>query len=398
MMSDGNFTAESAAKHQAELNEYLQSKNINHLFIQIVESLLIEKPDNPIGFIVEFLQKKYPDLSGVDLARATPLPDDAAPEQQQQQDDEDEEEDYVDDLPVLKSGGAYDRDKKRNSVCAESDVGQAEIKEFDKSDSERQRIIEILEHQVLFRHLDADQKEFAARAMEPVDFKTGDVIIKQGDAGDHFYVLASGSVECYVADPQGTEKLVQTYGPGGAFGELAIMYNAPRAATCKAVARCKLYALERRAFKVIVMKTTIEKRAQAKTFLQNVEILKQLNDTELLQLADAMRELTFDDADVICRQGQPGSDFYIIKHGTVVCTQTDARGDQVEVARLGVGDYFGEIALLTSKPRQATVAAASPTLKLLSLDRPTFNRILGSIEDILRRNISAYNKFRSQHI
>jgi hypothetical protein len=49
---------------QAELQDYLNSKNINTLFIQIVESLLIEKPDNPIGFIVEYLQKKYPDQAG----------------------------------------------------------------------------------------------------------------------------------------------------------------------------------------------------------------------------------------------------------------------------------------------------------------------------------------------
>ena len=53
-----SFTAETAAQHQQELNDYLQSKNLNQLFIQIVESLLIEKPDNPIGFIVEYLQKK----------------------------------------------------------------------------------------------------------------------------------------------------------------------------------------------------------------------------------------------------------------------------------------------------------------------------------------------------
>ena len=56
----------SHAQHQAELNDYLQSKNINQLFIQIVESLLIEKPDNPIGFIVQFLQKKYPDQAMID--------------------------------------------------------------------------------------------------------------------------------------------------------------------------------------------------------------------------------------------------------------------------------------------------------------------------------------------
>lgn len=46
---------------QAELQQYLNSKNINALMITLVESLLIEKPSNPIGFIIDYLVKQYPD-------------------------------------------------------------------------------------------------------------------------------------------------------------------------------------------------------------------------------------------------------------------------------------------------------------------------------------------------
>lgn len=46
---------------QAELQTYLNSKNINSLFISIVESLLIEKPANPIAFMIEYLHKQYPE-------------------------------------------------------------------------------------------------------------------------------------------------------------------------------------------------------------------------------------------------------------------------------------------------------------------------------------------------
>jgi len=117
--------------------------------------------------------------------------------------------------------------------------------------------------------------------------------------------------------------------------------------------------------------------------------LKQLKEHELFTMADAMRESSYEEGDVVCRQGDMGSSFYIIKQGTVSCVQADAQGKQLEVARLAAGDYFGEIALLTSKPRQASVIAAekSGTLKLLCLDRRTFNRILGPAEDILRRNM-----------
>ncbi len=57
----GNLCEIQAADVQAELQQYLNSKNINSLFIQIVESLLIEKPANPIAFIIEYLHKQYPD-------------------------------------------------------------------------------------------------------------------------------------------------------------------------------------------------------------------------------------------------------------------------------------------------------------------------------------------------
>lgn len=56
-----------AADVQAELQNYLNTKNINALFISIVESLLIEKPANPIAFIIEYLFKQYPDQAKVAL-------------------------------------------------------------------------------------------------------------------------------------------------------------------------------------------------------------------------------------------------------------------------------------------------------------------------------------------
>ena len=60
-----------AADVQAELQAYLNTKNINSLFINIVESLLIEKPANPIAFIVEYLYKQYPDKAQVALDSIT---------------------------------------------------------------------------------------------------------------------------------------------------------------------------------------------------------------------------------------------------------------------------------------------------------------------------------------
>ena len=271
----------------------------------------------------------------------------------------------------------------------------------EKSAEERDRILEVLHDQTLFRHLDDEQRQFIVGAMFVKEYAQDDVIIQQGDDGDNFYIIDKGTVDCFKkeGDDEGAEnKLMLTYEQKGAFGELAIMYNAPRAATCIAKTACRLYALERKAFKHILMKTTLEKRREYCGFLQNVPILKELNDYEQQTMADALVEETREEGDVICRQGEPGDHFYLIKAGAVVCTQADALGKQVEVGRFGPGDYFGEIALLTAQTRQATVVACEGPLKLLTLDRKTFKRVLGPLEDVLRRNMESYKKIRAQHI
>ncbi|CAK9253310.1 unnamed protein product [Sphagnum jensenii] len=63
----GETTEKPAAEVQAELQLYLNSKNINALFISIVEAMLIEKPSNPIAFVIEYLANNYPDQSKIAL-------------------------------------------------------------------------------------------------------------------------------------------------------------------------------------------------------------------------------------------------------------------------------------------------------------------------------------------
>jgi cAMP-dependent protein kinase regulator len=63
----------------------------------------------------------------------------------------------------------------------------------------------------------------------------------------------------------------------------------------------------------------------------------------------------------------------------------------VVVATLSSGNYFGEIALFASKPRQATVKARGK-LSVLSIDRATFTRVFGEMDNILRRNMEQYEK------
>ena len=67
------------------------------------------------------------------------------------------------------------------------------------------------------------------------------------------------------------------------------------------------------------------------------------------------------------------------------------------MATLPTGSYFGEIALLTSKPRQATVRSKG-SLKVLAVDRATFTRIMGPLDELMKRNMEQYNKYAAQAV
>jgi cAMP-dependent protein kinase regulator len=247
-----------------------------------------------------------------------------------------------------------------------------------------------IEKNVLFAHLDDTERSDIFDAMFPVVHKAGEIIINQGDQGDNFYVIDQGEVEVFV-----NGQLVVTIGEAGSFGELALIYGTPRAATVKAKIDCKLWAIDRDTYRRILMGSTIRKRKMYKELLSKVSVLESLDDWERLTVADALVPMQFNDGDVIVEQGQPGDDFFIIEDGTAVVLQRRSESEpQVEVGHLGPSDYFGEIALLLDRPRAATVKAKGP-LRCIKLDRARFERILGPCADILKRNMTHYNSLIS---
>lgn len=124
---------------------------------------------------------------------------------------------------------------RRTSVSAE--CMQPETKTvyvppvFDKSKEAYARIKTALEKNVLFAGLEEPVRVQCYKAMVEKRVVVDDVIITQGEAGDFFYVVDSGEFDVFV---NGNTKPVFHYKQGGTFGELALMYNSPRAATVKA--------------------------------------------------------------------------------------------------------------------------------------------------------------------
>ncbi|KAL6940579.1 hypothetical protein ACO0QE_004486 [Hanseniaspora vineae] len=227
----------------------------------------------------------------------------------------------------------------------------------------------------LFKKLDTDSKKLVITALVEKHIKKGETIIKQGDEGDFFYIVENGQVEFYV---NGTK--VSTSGAGSSFGELALMYNSPRAATVVASTDCELWCLDRLTFRKILLGRSFKKRILYDEFLKKVPILSTLTTYDRAKLADALNTEFYSKGDVIIKEGDVGENFYFIEYGSASVLK---KGHEKPLTILQKGDYFGEVALLNDLPRQATVTADENT-KVVTLGKSGFQRLLGPVVEVLK--------------
>ncbi|MBI4539889.1 MAG: GGDEF domain-containing protein [Gemmatimonadetes bacterium] len=109
-------------------------------------------------------------------------------------------------------------------------------------------------------------------------------------------------------------------------------------------------------------------------YLKRVPLLRELNDQEIGKLAGRTREEVFMPGAPIVEIGEPGDCLYILLDGNVQVLYP-ARSGEFELARMGPGDFFGEMALLNNQPRSATVRALKP-VRALALDKADFREII----------------------
>lgn len=243
----------------------------------------------------------------------------------------------------------------------------------------------------MFGNLSAEDIEVVINAMKVVKVKSGDLVIKENDDGDEMYLVGSGKYSWFKTfEGDLTSTHFRYYKAGEAFGELCLLYNAPRAASIQALEDGVLFALDRATFNHIVKDAAFKRREKYEQFLTSVKLLQGMELYERVALADGVIDQTFSPGDFIIKQGETGDRFYFVIEGNAVATKTLETGKApVEVMKYSKGSYFGELALLNNAPRAANVIAKSK-IHVVSLDKETFQRIIGSAEDLLQKNIKQY--------
>jgi len=286
------------------------------------------------------------------------------------------------------------RFQRRKSVAAErydpeADEDDSEKVVYPKSDEQRKRLNEAIKDILIFRSLEPEQMQEVIDAMFEKKVEPNEHVIDQGDDGDNFYVIDDGTYDIYV-NIDGQDKNVGGYDNKGSFGELALMYNMPRAATIIATTPGSLWAMDRTTFRRIVLKNAFNKRKMYENLLESVPMLSHLDPYERMNIADALQGVNFKDGDKIIQQGDSADCMYFVEDGEVrIMISPKDNGPEVEVAKCQKGQYFGELALVTHKPRAASAYAVGD-IKCAVLDVGAFERLLGPCMDILKRNIDGY--------
>ncbi|KAH7817619.1 putative cAMP-dependent protein kinase regulatory subunit [Monocercomonoides exilis] len=295
------------------------------------------------------------------------------------------------------TSGRY-RSGRRHAIIAPPTVKYDETKTIsvvEKTEQSKAKIREITKTNFLFFALDEEQKEMIVDAMFEMKKKANDIIIRQFDKGDYFYVIDSGEVDVLIAQDKTSEPVkVSHLNAGESFGELALMHNCPRAATIQATTDCVLWAIDQATYRHVMMKTVMEKRMKYQDFISKVRFFDSLDKYERQTLCDALQPQECEQGIVVVAEGDIGTRFYIIESGRVEVLRTvDPSVGPTKVGELGSGEFFGEVALLSEEmTRKASVIALSKC-KFLTLEKSAFQRLLGPIEDILKRNIDQYEEW-----
>lgn len=135
------------------------------------------------------------------------------------------------------------------------------------------------------------------------NIRAGEVVITQGDDGDNLYIVDQGELDCYRKSARTNEEsYLKLYGPGDAFGELALLYNAPRAATIIAKNDVICFALDRECFNHIVKDAATRKREAYEAFLGKVELLDQMDPYERSKIADALKPMKFKKGEYVVKE------------------------------------------------------------------------------------------------
>jgi ATP-binding cassette subfamily B protein len=258
----------------------------------------------------------------------------------------------------------------------------------------------LLTKHVIFSILDPNEIDQLLKKFDLVSVGLGETFITEGESGDCAYLVYSGKVRVFKQGPAGKPVTLGTLGPGELVGEVAILKNVVRTASCRASEDTALFRITRDDFETLVhhnpgLLPYFEKIIEQNTllrFLRLATFLGALPAKQVIALLDQLEEVSYKAGETIIREGELGDRLFILRSGEVKVT-VQRGGQEVVLKHLAEGAYFGERALILNQPRSANVIAVTDT-SCFSLSRENFDKLMSSapqLREQLIRGIEQYH-------
>jgi CRP-like cAMP-binding protein len=223
----------------------------------------------------------------------------------------------------------------------------------------------------------------------------GEAILREGEPGDAFYMLARGTARVTrraggggtVVTPE-SDLLLATLGEGSIVGEMALVSGAPRAATVSSVDDSDVLVFGRDALAAVAREIDVVGQALERftrdRLVQNLlgthAIFKPFDRAQRVQLASRFSAHDAPAGTAIIKEGDMGRGLFLLLSGSVEVSRNDG-GQRVVLATLESGDVFGEISLIEQTPTTATVTALRNST-VLFLSRELFDRLVTGVPEL----------------
>ncbi|GMI07767.1 hypothetical protein TrVE_jg6387 [Triparma verrucosa] len=300
------------------------------------------------------------------------------------------------------------RDAVKGNQGGITNVSEYKKKCVEKDQITRDLLLSVVSTNVLFAQCFEEEIQDIIDSFESVKVESGTKVINQGDQADLFYVIESGSFDVYVkAKGQKHSSLIEgaTIQEGSAFGELALMYSKPRAATVVAREDSVVWVIDRDRYHTItkyfrMIRMQEQENLVGKIVIDGKKLCDLFTRQELEHVAMSGERDIYMKGDIIMRQGLGGDTAFVVQQGTVdafkwknkrrpsVAANMHRENDEendglgIFVKKLGKEEFFGEAALKAEDIRTYTYVAGEDNTVLLTLDRENVTSMIGSMAEI----------------
>ncbi|XP_026669601.1 cGMP-dependent protein kinase 1-like [Ceratina calcarata] len=292
-----------------------------------------------------------------------------------------------------KESEAYYRNlsyQRKHGVIGDVNLSSEEpIAVFQKDEKTKQLIKHAILNNKFFEDLDEARIEKLMSVMYPKRLKPDTRIIHEGEAGSHMYISEEGTFEIYVGTTYHG-----SFGPGIAFGELALLYNTKRLCSIDVSTNGLVWVLERQAFKAIMEKSNEETVEHNLKLLRGIEVFKDLSEEVLLKISDLIMVEFYPANSYVIRAGDKQKKFYIISGGRAKVTLNKQSGTEEEIAILEKGEYFDAETLRNAaeSQRKTNIVSMAPGVECYTIEKSKIMDYLGGLESIKNRTWGGHEK------